>query len=41
MPAAGFPEFGIFFRLNDTQADPVQQYHDGLDLITYAEQLGL
>ncbi|MGU3498456.1 LLM class flavin-dependent oxidoreductase [Mycobacterium sp. C31M] len=41
MSAAGFPEFGIFFRLNDTQADPVQQYHDGLDLIAYAEQLGL
>lgn len=41
VPAAGFPEFGIFFRLNDTQADPVQQYHDGLDLIAYAEQLGL
>ncbi|MEH3136793.1 MAG: LLM class flavin-dependent oxidoreductase [Mycolicibacterium neoaurum] len=35
------PEFGIFFRLNDTEADPVQQYHDGLDLIAYAEELGL
>lgn len=35
------PEFGIFFRLNDTEADPVRQYHDGLDLIEYAEQLGL
>ncbi|MEH3131988.1 MAG: LLM class flavin-dependent oxidoreductase [Mycolicibacterium neoaurum] len=35
------PEFGIFFRLNDTEADPVQQYHDGLDLITHAEELGL
>ncbi|CAN5881561.1 putative FMN-dependent luciferase-like monooxygenase [soil metagenome] len=35
------PEFGIFFRLNDTEADPVRQYHDGLDLITYAEELGL
>jgi alkanesulfonate monooxygenase SsuD/methylene tetrahydromethanopterin reductase-like flavin-dependent oxidoreductase (luciferase family) len=35
------PEFGIFFRLNDTEADPVRQYHDGLDLIAYAEELGL
>lgn len=35
------PEFGIFFRLNDTEADPVRQYHDGLDLIVHAEQLGL
>ncbi|WP_048634111.1 LLM class flavin-dependent oxidoreductase [Mycolicibacterium aurum] len=35
------PEFGIFFRLNDTEADPVRQYHDGLDLISYAEELGL
>lgn len=35
------PEFGIFFRLNDTEADPVQQYHDGVELIVYAEKLGL
>lgn len=35
------PDFGIFFRLNDTQADPVRQYHDGLDLIAHAEELGL
>lgn len=35
------PDFGIFFRLNDTEADPVRQYHDGLDLIVHAEQLGL
>jgi alkanesulfonate monooxygenase SsuD/methylene tetrahydromethanopterin reductase-like flavin-dependent oxidoreductase (luciferase family) len=35
------PDFGIFFRLNDTQADPVGQYHDGLDLIAHAEDLGL
>jgi alkanesulfonate monooxygenase SsuD/methylene tetrahydromethanopterin reductase-like flavin-dependent oxidoreductase (luciferase family) len=35
------PEFGIFFRLNDTEADPVRQYHDGLDLIVHAEELGL
>ena len=35
------PDFGIFFRLNDTDADPVRQYHDGLDLIVHAEQLGL
>ncbi|ANI38229.1 LLM class flavin-dependent oxidoreductase [Mycolicibacterium vaccae] len=35
------PEFGIFFRLNDTAADPVRQYHDGLDLIEHAEKLGL
>lgn len=35
------PEFGIFFRLNDTEADPMRQYHDGLDLIEFAEQLGL
>lgn len=35
------PEFGIFFRLNDTQADPVRQYHDGLELIEFAENLGL
>ncbi|MGB3484796.1 MAG: LLM class flavin-dependent oxidoreductase [Mycobacterium sp.] len=34
-------DFGIFFRLNDTEADPVRQYHDGLDLIVYAEDLGL
>ena len=34
-------EFGIFFRLNDTEADPIRQYHDGLDLIAYAEELGL
>ncbi len=37
----GLPDFGIFFRLNDTHADPVRQYHDGLDLIEHAEQLGL
>lgn len=42
MPApAALPEFGIFFRLNDTEADPVRQYHDGLDLIVHAEELGL
>ncbi len=35
------PDFGIFFRLNDTEADPVRQYHDGLDLIVHAEKLGL
>ena len=35
------PDFGIFFRLNDTEADPVRQYHDGLDLIEHAEELGL
>lgn len=35
------PDFGIFFRLNDTRADPVRQYHDGLDLIAHAEELGL
>ncbi len=35
------PDFGIFFRLNDTEADPVRQYHDGLELIEFAEQLGL
>lgn len=35
------PDFGIFFRLNDTEADPVRQYHDGLDLIVHAEELGL
>lgn len=39
--APGLPEFGIFFRLNDTEADPVRQYHDGLDLIVHAEELGL
>jgi alkanesulfonate monooxygenase SsuD/methylene tetrahydromethanopterin reductase-like flavin-dependent oxidoreductase (luciferase family) len=38
---AALPEFGIFFRLNDTEADPVRQYHDGLDLIVHAEELGL
>lgn len=38
---SGLPDFGIFLRLNDTQADPVRQYHDGLDLIVHAEQLGL
>jgi alkanesulfonate monooxygenase SsuD/methylene tetrahydromethanopterin reductase-like flavin-dependent oxidoreductase (luciferase family) len=35
------PDFGIFFRLNDTEADPIRQYHDGLDLIVHAERLGL
>ncbi|GAA2550791.1 LLM class flavin-dependent oxidoreductase [Mycolicibacterium diernhoferi] len=38
---SNLPDFGIFFRLNDTEADPVRQYHDGLDLIGYAEELGL
>lgn len=38
---ANLPDFGIFFRLNDAEADPVRQYHDGLDLIAYAEDLGL
>ena len=40
MPTPTLPDFGIFFRLNDTEADPVRQYHDGLDLIAYAEELG-
>lgn len=41
VPPRREPEFGIFFRLNDTEADPVRQYHDGLDLIVHAEALGL
>ncbi|MBB2989749.1 alkanesulfonate monooxygenase SsuD/methylene tetrahydromethanopterin reductase-like flavin-dependent oxidoreductase (luciferase family) [Mycolicibacterium iranicum] len=40
-PTPAGPEYGIFFRLNDTEADPVRQYHDGLDLIVHAEELGL
>jgi alkanesulfonate monooxygenase SsuD/methylene tetrahydromethanopterin reductase-like flavin-dependent oxidoreductase (luciferase family) len=39
--APGKPDFGIFFRLNDTEADPVRQYQDGLELIAFAEELGL
>lgn len=35
------PELGIMFRLNDTKADPSEQYEAGLKLIEAAERIGI